>query len=132
MSVDAADKKLPATLPLTAEQKRQFQEEGYLLVTGLLDPERDIQPVLDEYNGVLDGLAQGLVAEGKLGSTHAELPFADRLIAVCEESGPTAVPSCLGSPSSVPAPACAGPGRSRPCTPSTSRRLRPSSTRCAP
>ncbi len=72
---------------LTVEQRRQFEEEGYLLVDGLLDPERDIQPVLDEYNEVLDGLARGLVAEGKLRSTYAEVPFGDRLIAVCEESG---------------------------------------------
>lgn len=72
---------------LTAAQKAQFETEGYLLVEGLLDPERDIQPVLDEYNDVLDGLARGLVAEGKLSSTHADLPFADRLIAVCAESG---------------------------------------------
>ncbi|MFN8538934.1 MAG: hypothetical protein U0232_15850 [Thermomicrobiales bacterium] len=36
---------------------------------------------------MLDGLAQGLVAEGKLGCPTHELPFADRLIAVCEESG---------------------------------------------
>ena len=47
---------------LTAEQKRQFAEEGYLLVSGLLDPEQDIQPVLDEYNGVLDGRSQRLAA----------------------------------------------------------------------
>lgn len=72
---------------LTEEQLRQFQAEGYLLVEGLLDPERDIQPVLDEYNGVLGELAADLVEEGKLGSTYEELPFTERLIAVCEESG---------------------------------------------
>jgi hypothetical protein len=72
---------------LTAAQREQFESEGYLLVEGLLDPERDIQPVLDEYNAVLDELAEGLVEEGKLASTHAHLPFADRLVAICEESG---------------------------------------------
>ena len=72
---------------LTEAQREQFAAEGYLLVKGLLDPERDIQPVLDEYNELLDGLAQGLIAEGQLESTHAHMPFADRLIAICEESG---------------------------------------------
>ena len=72
---------------LTEAQREQFATEGYLLVKGLLDPERDIQPVLDEYNELLGTLAQGLVDEGQLSSTYAELPFADRLIAVCEESG---------------------------------------------
>lgn len=72
---------------LTAEQREQFDVEGYLLVEGLFDPERDIRPVLDEYNDVLDGLARDLVAEGQLVSTHADLPFAERLVAICEESG---------------------------------------------
>ncbi|MFN8524217.1 MAG: phytanoyl-CoA dioxygenase family protein [Chloroflexota bacterium] len=72
---------------LTAEQMKRFDEDGYLVVEGVLDPERDIKPVLDEYNGVLDGIARDLVAEGKLRSTYAELPFVDRLVQVCEESG---------------------------------------------
>ena len=72
---------------LTAAQREQFEAEGYLLVEGLLDPVRDIQPVLDEYNAVLDGLAEGLIEEGKLDSTYAHLPFADRLVAICEASG---------------------------------------------
>ena len=72
---------------LTAAQRERFDAEGYLLVEGVLDRERDIQPVLDEYNEVFDGLARGLVAEGRLRSTYADLPFEERLVAVCEESG---------------------------------------------
>jgi phytanoyl-CoA hydroxylase len=72
---------------LTEAQREQFEREGFLLVEGVLDPERDIQPVFDEYNGVLDGLARGLVAEGKLAATYDDLPFPERLMVICEESG---------------------------------------------
>ncbi len=72
---------------LTTAQKQQFEEEGYLLVEDLLDPARDIQPILDEYAEVLDGIAQKLHAEGAIGSTYGSLPLIERLVAVCAESG---------------------------------------------
>ena len=43
---------------LTAAQRQQFEEEGYLVVEEVLDPRADLQPVLDEYDGVLDGIAE--------------------------------------------------------------------------
>ncbi len=72
---------------LTPAQKDQFHEEGYLLVEDLLDPVRDLQPVLDEYAEILDGIAADLHRKGLLRSTHAGLPLVERLIAVCSESG---------------------------------------------
>lgn len=72
---------------LTAAQKEQFEEQGYLLVEDLLDPVADLQPVLDEYNDVLDGIARRFHDEGLIGSTYASLPFTERLIAICAESG---------------------------------------------
>src|SRR6478735_3320078 len=72
---------------LTAEQVDQFQTEGYLLVEDLFDPEQDLAPILAEYAGVLDTLANDLYAEGKIASTYADLPFSDRLIKIYEESG---------------------------------------------
>ena len=39
-----------------------------------------------EYGDVLDGIARDLHAEGVLASTYADLPFAQRLIQVCDES----------------------------------------------
>ena len=72
---------------LTAAQKEQFEAEGYLLVEDLLDPARDIQPILDEYAEVLDGIANKLYAEGTIGSAYASLPLIERLVAVCAESG---------------------------------------------
>ena len=72
---------------LTTAQKQQFEEEGYLLVEDLLDPVADIQPVLDEYAEVLDGIARKLYDEGAIGSTYGSLPLIERLVAVCAESG---------------------------------------------
>jgi ectoine hydroxylase-related dioxygenase (phytanoyl-CoA dioxygenase family) len=72
---------------LTAEQRRQFEEDGCVVVENVLDPSLDIAPVMAEYSRVLDRMAESLVAEGAIQSTYAELPFADRLIQVYTESG---------------------------------------------
>ena len=72
---------------LSSTQREQFESEGYLVVEDVLDAERELQPVLDEYAGVLDRIASALHAEGALSSTYAELPFVERLIEVCVESG---------------------------------------------
>jgi ectoine hydroxylase-related dioxygenase (phytanoyl-CoA dioxygenase family) len=72
---------------LTAAQRQQFEAEGYLVVEDVLDPVRDIAPVIAEYAEVLDGIARMLAAEGALRSTYRELPFDQRLIQVSAESG---------------------------------------------
>jgi hypothetical protein len=72
---------------LTSAQLGQFKEEGYVVVEHVLDPDRDIAPVLAEYAEVLDGIAGSLKAEGLLRSTYRELPFRERLIQICAESG---------------------------------------------
>jgi ectoine hydroxylase-related dioxygenase (phytanoyl-CoA dioxygenase family) len=72
---------------LNKAQLAQFEEEGYLVVRGLLDPERDLDPVIREYEGVLDTLARELHAQGRISSTYGELPFGPRLIRLCAESG---------------------------------------------
>jgi hypothetical protein len=72
---------------LTKAQVEQFKEQGYLLVQGLLDPEKDLDPIIEEYKGVLDQLARDLYAEGKISSLYEELPFGERLIQIYRESG---------------------------------------------
>jgi len=72
---------------LTSAQLEQFTEEGYVVVEQVLDPDRDIAPVLAEYSDVLDGIAESLKAEGILRSTYRDLPFRERLIRVCTASG---------------------------------------------
>ena len=72
---------------LTSEERRHFDEEGYVVVEGVLDPARDIAPVMAEYEGVLDEIAASLLATGAVASTYREMPFAARLIRICMESG---------------------------------------------
>jgi hypothetical protein len=72
---------------LTMEQVAQFHREGYLLVEGLFDPQEDIEPIIEEYKGVLDNLAGELYAKGEISSSYAELPFGRRLIEIYKQSG---------------------------------------------
>ena len=72
---------------LTAEQKEHFEEYGFVHVEDVFDPEADIDPVIDEYAGVLDSLANKLLDEGKITSTYADLPFGDRVTKIYGESG---------------------------------------------
>ena len=72
---------------LSPAQVEQFNHEGYLVVRGYLDPVEDLDPVMAEYAGVLDRLAEDLFAKGVIKSTHADKDFSERLIHVCQESG---------------------------------------------
>lgn len=72
---------------LTPDQVAEFNREGFLVVRDYLDPVADLDPVIQEYEGVLDMLAGELCARGEIKSTYAELEFSERLIQVCRESG---------------------------------------------
>src|SRR4029079_1306266 len=72
---------------LTQAQVDQFRREGYLLVKNLFDPAEDLDPLIAEYEGVLDSLADDLYAKGEISSTYADLPFSERMIEGCKESG---------------------------------------------
>jgi hypothetical protein len=63
---------LPA---LTVEQKEHFEEYGFVHVPDVFDPEGTIDPVIDEYAGVLDSLADKLYSEGAISSIYSDLEF---------------------------------------------------------
>ncbi len=63
----------------------EFDERGYVVVKGLLDPETDLKPLKDEYAGLVDSLAERWVSEGKLSSTYSELPFGERVTQIMTE-----------------------------------------------
>jgi hypothetical protein len=67
--------------------REQLDTEGYVVVEDVLDPVLDIQPVLDEYAAVLDGIVNDLYAQGLISQTFAGLPFVQRLVEVCVASG---------------------------------------------
>ena len=64
---------------LTNEQRSAFDEDGFVVLRGLLDAKTDLDPVIIEYEGVLDRLARRLVEAREIASTHEELPFERRL-----------------------------------------------------
>lgn len=78
---------MDAVAALSARQVDEFRDQGFLLVEGLLDARRDLDPVIAEYGGVLDRLAAELFARGQIGSLYEELPFQERLTKIYAESG---------------------------------------------
>ena len=72
---------------LTARQIERFHTDGYLLVEDVIPPERYLDPVIAEYEGVLDNLADELHADGEIDSTYADLPFDKRVTRIYAETG---------------------------------------------
>ena len=113
---------------LTQAQLDQLDEQGYVVVDNVLDPEQDLTPVIAEYGDVLDSIAHDLYAEGVLSSTYADLPFDQRLIQVCDESGQLFTQnfdiSLPQKAEGAGVPMHTGPGRLQPARKPTTARLR--------
>jgi ectoine hydroxylase-related dioxygenase (phytanoyl-CoA dioxygenase family) len=71
---------------ITSADRQRFNEDGYLLVTGLLDPENDLDPLIMEYAEVLEAAAKDLFVRGKITSLYNDLPFGQRAARIIEES----------------------------------------------
>ena len=61
-------------------------QQGYLVVANMLDPDKDLQPVIEEYKELLNTLALGWYKIGDLSKTFDELPFNQRLIQIAIET----------------------------------------------
>lgn len=72
---------------LTSGQRDQFEAEGYVVVDGVLNPADDLAPVIAECEQILDGIIASLCRQGVIESNYEGLPFADRLVRVCMDSG---------------------------------------------
>ena len=72
---------------LTAQQVEGFRKYGFLKVDSVLDPEKYLDPIIEEYSGVLDRLADELYDKGEITSRYENLPFGDRVTAIYAESG---------------------------------------------
>lgn len=72
---------------LTSRQVEQFHDEGFLVVEDIIDTREFLDPLVSEYEALLDQLANTLFAEGKIQSTYADLPFGRRLTKVYAETG---------------------------------------------
>ncbi len=71
----------------TATVLEQFDREGYYVYRGLLDPEEDLHPVVDEYSDLLDGLLGRLAEAGEVQDTYSGLPFFQRMARFIGETG---------------------------------------------
>ena len=57
---------------LSDAQLSHFEEEGYLVRRDFFNQEVDLDPVIEEYEGVLDRLAERLLARGEIKSVYAD------------------------------------------------------------
>jgi hypothetical protein len=73
-------------MPTTTTLFDQFEDQGYVVVPNVLDPQRDLAPLIADYECVLDDLAQIWYGEGKVSSSYAGLPFNRRFIALISEA----------------------------------------------
>jgi ectoine hydroxylase-related dioxygenase (phytanoyl-CoA dioxygenase family) len=71
---------------ITPEKLQQFDQQGYLVVENLFDVDTDLKPVVDDYARTLDELVEQLMAEGRLRTRYADLPFGKRLVQIIQES----------------------------------------------
>ena len=71
---------------LTPDQLNHFDERGYVIVRGLLDPGRHYAPVQAEYEDVLDRLVNRWQADGDLDDPAEGLAFGERLIHAVRQS----------------------------------------------
>ncbi len=72
-------------MKLSRSQLDTFEEQGYLHINDALGP-ADIDPVIWEYEGIVDRRARKLYAEGKTTSLHEREPFNRRILRIAEEA----------------------------------------------
>lgn len=72
---------------LTREQLDRFDQDGWLVVDDVFHPEVDLDPVMAEYEQVLDRLATELRSDGTISDLYAGLPFGERLTRVYADAG---------------------------------------------
>jgi phytanoyl-CoA hydroxylase len=76
----------PVTAPRVDVDR--FAEQGYILVEDVLHPGEVLDPVVREYEALLDRVAAEWHAAGTIDSTYGGLPFAQRFAHVLNAAGP--------------------------------------------
>ena len=66
-------------MTLTKEQLEHFKVEGYVVLEAALQ-DVDFEPVIQDYEAVIDRLAKDLYAEGRISQLYADEPFETRLL----------------------------------------------------
>ena len=71
---------------LSKSQCLDFEELGYLVVENLIDPGEILDPVIEEYGGVLDRVADDLFREDDISSRYKDLAFGERITTIYANS----------------------------------------------
>src|ERR1700690_456876 len=71
-------------MALSQAQVDQYFNDGFLIVEDLFAP-AELQPVMDEIDGIVDDLAERLYTAGKIRNKHADKGFYQRLTALEHE-----------------------------------------------
>ncbi|MBO40475.1 MAG: phytanoyl-CoA dioxygenase [Chloroflexi bacterium] len=71
---------------LSSDEIKHFEDYGYLAKSNAFDPQEVIDPIIKEYEGVLDNLANILFKQGTITSTYESLEFGERVTSIYEES----------------------------------------------
>ena len=75
-------------MTLTREQLEHFKEEGYVVLEAALQ-DVDFEPVIQDYEGVIDKLAKDLYAQDRISQLYVGEPFETRLARICDEDEAT-------------------------------------------
>ena len=74
---------------LNQDQLDYFEEFGFLPVKDAFDPDEVTDPIIEEYHGVMDRLAEELFEDGRISSKFEDLPFGKRLTVIMQETKET-------------------------------------------
>ena len=67
--------------------RENFETDGYVLVENVLDPHKVLDPIISEYENVLDDLCRELYKQKEIKSLHEDLEFDERIIQIYNETG---------------------------------------------
>ena len=62
--------------------RENFETDGYVLVEDVLDPHKVLDPIISEYENVLDDLCRELYKQKEIKSLHEDLEFDERIIQI--------------------------------------------------
>ena len=71
--------------PLTPAQLREFKDDGFVIVDGLLDTEKHIAPIQRALERKVDAIAAALLQAGVITDAHAALPLRTRMEALARD-----------------------------------------------
>lgn len=69
------------------EKEWDFEEDGFTILRGILDPRKDLDPILKAYEKRLDALLSRLVAEGQMKDSYQDLQFGQRVAKLYSVTG---------------------------------------------